>query len=172
VIFRLPASIVSGASPTISADWPRGFVKFGTVDATEGLGSGKTDVGVEGVFSSQLPWIFRAAVMHTSLGLVWTGDPGTPQPLVLNNQLRSGLGVAYPSAQPIQGIFEYTTNSFIGSGSLNAAALDVQNANDISAGIRYLMLDRGVTFDGGYRLNTKFDRKFPDNRDGRGFVSA
>jgi hypothetical protein len=94
----------------------------------------KTDVGVEGVFTSQLPWMFRDAVLHTSLGFVWTGDPETPQPLVLKNQFRSGLGVAYPSAQPTQGIFEYTTNSFVGPGSPNAAALDVQNANDISAG--------------------------------------
>lgn len=148
----------------------RGFMKFGAADARKGLGTGKTDVGFEGIFSSQLPWKFHDAVMHSSMGFVETGNADLTPPLTLKNELRSGLGVAYPSMRPIQGIFEYTTTTFVGAGSSNPAPLSVQNISDVSAGVRYLMLDRGVTVNAGYRINTKFDLKFPNNQGRNGFV--
>src|SRR6185436_5276710 len=46
----------------------------------------------------------------------------------------------------------------------------VQNPSDIAAGVRYLDLGTGLTFNAGYRINTKFDQKFPNNNERNGMV--
>ena len=67
----------------------------------------------------------------------------------------------------MQGIFEYSTLSYVGGGSSNVGS-NVQNARDVSFGIRYLLLDAGMTLNAGYRTNIKVDDTFPGNlrRDG------
>src|SRR5580692_4850204 len=146
----------------------RGFVKFGTASAAKGLGTGATDVGADVIFSSLLPLNF---VMHSSIGYTATSDAIDPVTSIkrgIKDEMRSGLGAAWPAAGlnifkgSLQGIFEYSTVTFVGAGSGNLAK-SVQNPSDIAAGLRYLMLDRGVTLHAGLRTNTKFDLTFPSN---------
>ncbi len=151
----------------------RGLVKFGTADPDKGLGTGRTDVGADLIFTSLLPFNF---VLQSTMAFTATSDAKEPRPLGIKDEMRSGLGFAWPSAGmnlgggSLQGIFEYSTLTYVGGGAPNPSS-SVQNASDIAAGVRYLMLDQGITIDAGYRTNTKFDRAFPgnDNRHGMTF---
>ncbi len=148
----------------------KGFVKFGTADDTKGLGSGKTDVGAELTFTTVLPLNF---LMHSSMGYVSTHDAG---PRNLRDEMRSGIAALWPSSgigiggSELQGIFEYTTQTFVGCCSArNFASAKQQNANDLTAGIRFLALSSGLTFDAAYRINRTFDETDPNNEDRRGW---
>lgn len=153
----------------------RGYVKFGTADAKSGLGTGATDAGADVIFTSLLPFKF---VMNSNLGYTSKGDAKNPVQGVtirMKNGLRSGVGTAWPAegmqvrGGTFQAIFEYATLSYVGGGSGNAAN-SVQNSRDISAGLRYLMLNQGVTFNAGYRTNIKTDPTFPGNSRLDGFT--
>ena len=148
-----------------------GFVKIPHADETTGLGSGKVDGGIELVFTSSLPLQF---LLNSSMGLVSTSDAELPVPIRLKDELRSGIGVIWPAGGIgiygggiVQGIFEYTTVTFIGAGSPNDV---IQAPSDLTMGFRYLRLNRGITFSGGYRRNSNFDREFPGNTESDGFV--
>ena len=147
----------------------KGFVKFPTADEKKGLGTGGTDVGADVIFTSLLPLKF---VMHSTMAFTSTSDvkdPITGDNRGIKDEMRSGLGAAWPSSGSLQGIFEYNTVTFVGAGSNNVART-VQNPSDIAAGVRYLNLDSGVTVNAGYRTNTKFDFTFPGNKDRHGFT--
>ena len=147
----------------------KGFVKFPTAEKKLGLGTNGTDAGVDLIFTSLLPLNF---VMHSTMAYTATSDGKDPQGgtiRVIKDEMRSGLGAAWPSSGRLQGIFEYTTITYVGAGSSNAAK-SVQNTSDIAAGIRYLMLGSGLTLNAGYRTNTKFDFTFPGNKDRRGLT--
>jgi hypothetical protein len=152
----------------------KGFVKVGTGDPEDGLGTGQTDGGADLIFTSQIPWV--NILLHSSMGYTATHDGKEPFAVTLKDEVRSGLGIAWPSnglgagAATIQGIFEYTTASYVGASSPNAATTDLQNPSDVAAGLRVLLLDSGMTLDAGYRINTKFDRDFPNNRERNGFT--
>jgi hypothetical protein len=149
----------------------RGFVKLPTADAKKGLGTGAADVGADLIFTSELPWRF---IMHSNIGYTATGDTKTPTFVGIKDELRTGFGAAWPSNGAVlysvpstvrgsmQAILEYSSLSFVGGGTPNTA---VQAANDITAGIRYFMLNRGVTLDAGYRINTHFDLSFPGSQE-------
>ncbi len=145
-------------------------LKIGTADPKKGLGTGQMAGTLDLVFTSALPWIFHNFLLHSTMGLTATRDGKDPTPLTLKDELRSGLGVAFPSASPVQGIFEYVTSTVIGASSPNPAAVKVQNPSDVTGGLRVLLLNSGLTFNAGYTVNTKFDRTFPNNRDRTGFV--
>src|SRR5262249_2429104 len=147
----------------------RTFAKGGTPDATKGLGTGNTDVGVDGIFTSLLPLRFK---LDSSIGFTSVGnakDPVTGGTRKLKNEMRSGLGTAWPAEGlnvlkgSLQGIFEYATVTYVGGGSSNAAN-SVQNASDIAAGIPVLMLSSRITLNAGYRNNTKLDMSFPGSQ--------
>jgi hypothetical protein len=151
----------------------RGYAKFGTADANKGLGTGTTDAGADVIFTSLLPFKF---IMNSNIGYTSNGNaknPSTGTTVRFKNGLRSGIGTAWPASGmnvfggSLQGIFEYSTLSYVGGGSSNAGS-NVQNASDISFGIRHLWLDAGVTLSAGYRTNVKVDDTFPGNirRDG------
>jgi hypothetical protein len=151
----------------------RSIVKFGTADETKGLGTGKTDVGADVIFTSKMPWKF---VMHSNIGYTSVSnakDPVTGLTRKLKNQLNSGLGAAWPAeglhvfGGSLQGIFEYATLTYVGGGSSNAGN-SVQNSSDIASGLRFLWLNSGLTLHAGYRTNIKNDETFPGNvrRDG------
>ena len=152
----------------------KGSVKFATAEETNGLGTGATDVGADVIFTSLLPLNF---LLDTVIGFTETSkvkDPVTATNRHIRDQLRSGLGFAWPTSGikaggTLQGIFEYTSLSFVGAGASNAAQT-IQNSRDIAAGVRYLMLDSGLTLNAAYRTNTKFDFTFPGNKDRRGFT--
>jgi hypothetical protein len=151
----------------------RGFVKFGTADAAKGLGTGRTDVGADLIFTSLLPLNF---LLNSTMAYTSTSDATEPRPIRIKDELRSGLGFAWPSSGlslgnggELQGIFEYATVTFVGAGSSNASR-SVQNPSDIAAGVRFLMLDQGITLDAGYRTNTKFDFDFPGNTNRHGMT--
>jgi hypothetical protein len=147
----------------------RGFVKLPTADSRAGLGTGATDVGADLIFTSLLPWRF---LMHSNIGYTATRDTRSPAFVGIKDELRSGFGAAWPSTaislNPVpstvrgsaQFIFEYSSLSFVGAGTANTA---VQSPIDITTGIRYFMLDRGITVDAGYRVNSHFDLSFPGN---------
>lgn len=151
----------------------RGFVRFPTADENIGLGSGSTDVGADLIFSSLLPLRF---LLHSSMGFTWTDrarDPVTKTKRHLKDQVRSGVGLAFPSSGikaggRLQLIGEYTTLTFVGAGTPNAAE-SVASPSDVAAGIRYLFLGGGVTLNAGYRTNVKFDTGIPGKQDKRGF---
>jgi hypothetical protein len=151
----------------------RTTVKFPTADEAKGLGTGKTDVGADVIFTSLLPWKF---LLNSNIGYTSVSDakdPVTQTTRKLKNRMGSGLGTAWPAEGlnifkgSLQGIFEYSTLTFVGGGAANAGS-SVQNSSDIAAGLRFLMLDSGVTLHAGYRTNTKVDDTFPGNvrRDG------
>ena len=153
----------------------RGYVKFPTADAKSGLGTGVRDVGADVIFTSLLPFKF---VLDSNLGYTSNGDPKDPVrgvTLRLKNGLRSGLGTAWPAeglrmlGGSFQGIFEYSTLSYVGGGSGNAGSSS-QNSSDIAAGLRYLLLNGGVTMNAGYRTNLKTDSTFPGNTRLDGFT--
>jgi len=152
----------------------RGFVKIGTGDPKKGLGSGQTDGGADLIFSSQLPWI--GLLLHSSMGYTATHASKEPFALDLKDEVRSALGFAWPSTglrmgqNALQGIFEYVTTTYVGASSRNAASTAIQNPTDITGGVRFLMLNSGMTFNAGYRINNKFDLDFPNNRERTGFV--
>ncbi len=148
----------------------KGFVKFGTADPKKGLGTGQTDGGIDLIFTSAMPWKFHDFLLHSTMGFTATRDGKDPRPIKLKDQLRSGLGLVFPSTHPIQGIFEYVTSTAVGASSPNAASVTVINPSDVRGGLRVLLLDRGLTFSAGYTINTKFDRKFPNNRQRTGLV--
>jgi hypothetical protein len=147
----------------------RTFAKVGTAEAAKGLGTGNTDVGVDGIFTSLLPLKF---MLDSSIGFTSIGDakdPVTGGTRKLKNEMRSGLGTAWPAeglnvfkGSLLQGIFEYATVTYVGGGSPNAGNA-VQNVSDIAAGLRFMMLDSGITLNAGYRNNTKLDLSFPGN---------
>ena len=150
----------------------RGYAKFGTAEA-KGLGTGATDAGADLIFTSLLPFKF---IIDSNLGYTSNGNaknPVTGTTVRFKNGLRAGLGTAWPASGmnvlggSMQGIFEYSTLSYVGGGSSNVGS-NVQNARDISFGIRYLLLDAGMTLNAGYRTNIKVDDTFPGNirRDG------
>ncbi len=148
-----------------------GFVKIPHADETAGLGTGKVDGGIELVFTSSLPLQF---LLNSSMGLVSTSDAELPAPIRLKDELRSGIGVIWPAGGIgiygggiVQGVFEYSTVTFIGAGSPNDV---IQAPSDLLFGFRYLRLNRGITFSGGYRRNSNFDREFPGNSESDGFV--
>ena len=123
------------------------------------------------MFTSSLP---LQVVLNSSMGFVSTSDAELPVPIRLKDELRSGIGVIWPAAGIdiygggiVQRIFEYATVTFLGAGSPNDV---IQAPSDISFGLRYLRLDRGITFNGGYRRNSNFDREFPGNTESDGFV--
>jgi hypothetical protein len=117
--------------------------------------------------------------MHSSIGYTATRDavnPSTAAKVGIKDEMRSGLGTAWPAAGmkvfngALQGLFEYSTITYVGAGSTNPSS-SLQNASDIAAGVRYLMLDRGVTLNAGFRINTKFDLSLlPPGADRRGFT--
>lgn len=144
----------------------RGFVKFGTADPVKGLGTGETDVGADLIFTTLLPLNF---VLHSTMAYTATSDAIEPRPVVIKDELRSGLGFAWPSSSTLQGIFEYSTVTYVGAGSDNPSS-GIQNPSDIAAGVRYLMLDQGITIDAGYRTNRKFDFTFPGNTNRHGLT--
>ncbi len=147
----------------------RSFVKFGTAEKEKGLGTGETDVGADVLFTSLLPWKF---LLDSQMGFTATRDgkdPVTGTRLGIKDEMRSGIGVSWPASSPLQGIFEYNTVTFVGAGSPNAAKT-IQNPSDLSAGVRYLMLDSGITFSAGYRRNRKFEQALPSAREPNGFV--
>jgi Big-like domain-containing protein/outer membrane putative beta-barrel porin/alpha-amylase len=154
----------------------RGGVKFPTADELVGLGTGTTDVAADLIFTSLIPLNF---VLDSDLGYTYTNkvhDPVTAANRNIKDQLRTGLGAAWPAAGikaggTLQGIVEYSTLSFVGAGVSNAADA-VQNFSDVAAGVRYLFLDGGLTINAGYRTNTKFDFTFPGNKDRRGFTAS
>ena len=156
----------------------KGFVKLPTADEKKGLGTGGTDVGADVIFTSMLPLKF---IMHSTMAFTSTSDvkdPVTGLNRGIKDEMRSGLGAAWPASGlnllngTLQGIFEYNTVTSVGAGSNNLAAKTVQNPNDIAAGIRFLMLDSGLTLNAGYRFNKKFDFTFPGNKDRRGLIVA
>jgi hypothetical protein len=152
----------------------RGSVKLPTAQETNGLGTGTTDVAADVIFTSLLPLRF---LLDSAIGFTHTGratDRVTDVKRHLKDQVRSGLGLAWPSSGikaggSLQLIAEYSTLTVVGAGSSNAAE-SIQNPSDFSAGVRYLFLDRGLTLNAGYRTNTKFDFGFPGEKDKRGFT--
>jgi len=153
----------------------KGFVKLPSADERKGLGTGKTDVGAELLFTSMLPLNF---LMHSSLGYVSTTDPTSP-PRNLRDEMRSGIAALWPASGigigsgELQGIFEYTTQTFVGCcSSRNFASVKSQNANDLTGGIRFLLLNTGLSFDAAYRINRTFDETDPNNSDRRGFYGG
>ena len=98
-----------------------------------------------------------------------------PVPIGLKDEMRSGIGVAWPASgisllgneHLLQGIFEYTSVTFIGAGTLNDV---IQSPSDLTVGLRYLSLGRGLTFNAGYRRNSNFDLSFPGNTESDGFI--
>jgi hypothetical protein len=154
----------------------KGFVKIPSGDTDKGLGTGKADVGAELLFSSLLPLNF---MMHSSLGFVATSDTTSPITRNIRDEMRSGIAALWPSSGigigsgELQGIFEYTTQTFVGCcSSRNFAAAKIQNANDLTGGIRVLLLNTGLTFDAAYRINRTFDETDPNNSDRRGFYGG
>lgn len=153
----------------------KGFVKLPSADERKGLGTGKTDVGAELLFTSVLPLNF---LMHSSLGYVSTTDPTSPARNV-RDEMRSGIAALWPASgigiggAELQGIFEYTTQTFVGCcSSRNFASVKEQNANDMTGGIRFLLLNTGLSFDAAYRINRLFDETNPNNSDRRGFYGG
>jgi hypothetical protein len=156
-----------------------GFVKIGTAGAGKGLGTGATDAGVRLMFTSQLP---LSVLLHSTMAFVSTGTAQEPQALGIQDQIRSGIGLAWPSTGldidflssrtggTFQGIFEYSSATLIGGGAQNAASSAVQNPRDLAAGVRYFVLDRGITVDAGYRRNINFDFSFPNNTNHHGWT--
>jgi hypothetical protein len=151
----------------------KGFVKFGTGDERKGLGTGKTDVGAELTFSTVLPLDF---LMHSSIGYVYTNDAGRTN---IRDEMRSGIAALWPASgigiggSELQGIFEYTTQTFVGCcGARNFALPKQQNANDLTGGIRFLVLSAGLSFDAAYRINRTFDRTDANNKDRRGWYGG
>jgi hypothetical protein len=150
----------------------RSIVKFGTADEAQGLGTGKTDVGADIIFTSILPWKF---VLDSDIGYTSISDVKDATGLTrkLKNQMSSGLGTAWPAeglhifGGSLQGIFEYATLTYVGGGTPNAGSA-AQNSSDLAGGLRFLMLNSGVTLHAGYRTNVKTDETFPGNvrRDG------
>jgi hypothetical protein len=136
----------------------RGVVKLPSADPVKGLGTGATDVGVDLIFTSKLPWQF---VMHSSMGYTSLGDATSPSVVRLKNQTVAGFGAAWPVAGinvmggAVQGIAEYSTTSFIGGSSFNPS---IQSPTDVTFGLRYLFRT-GITMDAGYRNNTGFDTR-------------
>jgi len=83
----------------------RGYAKIPTADANKGLGSGHTDGGVDLIFTSKLPGILRNVLLDSSIGVTSPfcelkhGPCGgnVPFPITVKHELRSGLGVVFPS---------------------------------------------------------------------------
>src|SRR5262249_5717863 len=76
----------------------RGSVKLPTANKTKALGTGTTDVGADVIFTSLLPLRF---LIDSMLGFTWTEratDPFTGIKRHLKDQLRSGVGLAWPSS--------------------------------------------------------------------------
>ena len=122
----------------------KGFVKFPTGEKKLGLSTNGTDAGVDLIFTSLLP---LNLVMHSTMAYTATSDGKDPQGGTIRgikDEMRSGLGAAWPSSSRFQGIFEYSTTTYVGAGSSNAAKA-VQNTSDIAAGVRYLVLQRPHT---------------------------
>ena len=161
----------------------KGMVKFGSADPAKGLGTGRTDIGAQAIFTSLLP---MNVLMNSSMGYLSTTDPNDPVIKTLRktvqDQMEAGLGVAWPATGldvgaklrngKLQGIFEYSSVTFVGCcGLANSASAKVQNPTDVTAGVRYLLLNRGLTFDAGYRINSRFDKKDPNNGNRDGFAA-
>jgi hypothetical protein len=152
----------------------RGSVKFPTAKEDKGLGTGATDVAADLIFTSLLPLRF---LLDSAIGFNFTEratDPVTNTKRHIKDQIRSGIGLAWPSSGikmggSLQLIAEYTTLTFVGAGASNAAE-SVQNPSDVAAGVRYMLLGSGITLNAGYRTNTKFDFGFPGEKDRRGFT--
>jgi hypothetical protein len=93
------------------------------------------------------------------MGLVSTTDPEVPVPVGLKDEMRSGIGLAWPESgisltgneHLFQGIFEYISVTFIGAGSLNDV---IQSPSDLTAGLRYLNRNRDLTFNILYISNS------------------
>jgi PKD domain len=154
----------------------RGYVKVPTADEVKGLGTGSTDVGADLIFTSKLP---LNVVLDSAIGFTWTEkvtDPVTNLKHHLKDQIRSGLGLAWPAAGidtggRLQAIAEYSTLTFVGAGTDNAAQ-STESPSDLTGGVRYLLLGTGMTLTAGYRTNTKFDRGFPGSKDWKGFTAS
>ena len=123
------------------------------------------------IFTSALPWRF---LLHSSMGVVATRDAVTPTPLGIKDEMRTGIGVLWPADGTdiigggiVQGVFEYTSTTFIGAGSPNDV---IQAPTDLVAGLRYLRLDTGLAFNAGYRRNRGLDKDFPGNTENDGFI--
>lgn len=154
----------------------RGFVKLPSGDQNIGLGTGKTDVGAELLFTSLLP---LNILMHSSMGYVSTTDATSPTARNIKDEMRSGIAALWPSSGVaigsghLQGIFEYSTQTFVGCcSSHNTTTSKVQNVTDMTGGIRFLLLNSGVSFDAAYRINKSFDFTDPGNSDRRGFFGG
>jgi hypothetical protein len=153
----------------------KGFVKFPTGRENKGLSTGRPDVGAELTFSTLLPLNF---LMHSSMGYVATKDSKNPVRNI-RDEMRSGIAALWPASgigiggSELQGIFEYTTQTFVGCcGARNFAGPKVQNVNDLTGGIRLLVLGAGLSFDAAYRINRTFDEADPNNSDRRGFFGG
>lgn len=155
----------------------KGFVKLGTASATKGLGTGTTDAGADIVFTSVLPFKF---ILDSTIGYTLAHNATDPYAVRLKSQLRSAVGAAWPATGVkapggvMQGIFEYSTLTFVGAPSAAAdpASVSVQDSSDVAGGFRYMMLNRGIAFSAGYRNNVKFDTTFPGNKQAVGFVAG
>ncbi len=97
----------------------------------------------------------------------------------VRDEMRSGIAALWPASGisigggELQGIFEYATQTFVGCCSAqNRATAKAENAADLGAGVRYLLLNSGLGFDAGFRINSHFDRTDPRNVDRKGFVAA
>ncbi len=151
----------------------RGTVKAGTASTSKGLCTGQTHVDGDLIFTSALPLGF---LLDSLMAFNATHSTTTPSAVVLKDEVKSGLGVAWPASglkvggSRVQGIFEYETGSFIGASSPNAATVAIQDPSDLTGGIRILMLNHGITLSGGYRVNTKFDLTFPNNSGRTGYT--
>jgi hypothetical protein len=167
--YRLQRKADNVGGPALS-----GFVKLPTADAEEGLETGKNDGGMDLIFTSVLP---LNILLHSTMGLVATADPEVPSPITLKDEMRSGLGFVWSAggfetwdvwgSGVRQGIFEYSTVTFIGAGTPNDV---VQAPSDIALGLRYMRLNSGITFNLAARHNTNFDLEFPGNEEQNGFV--
>jgi len=152
----------------------RGFVKLPTADETRGLGTGTTDVGADVIFSSLLPLNF---MMHSAIGYTYTTkvtDPVSNAKGHIKDQLRSGIAVLFPASGihmggRLQFVGEYNTITNVGAGTNNAAEA-VVNPSDIVGGLRYLLLNSGLTLNAGYRRNMKIDSTLPGKKDTAGFI--
>src|SRR6185369_12165928 len=123
-----------------------------------------------------LPLNFK---LDSAIGYTFTEkvtDPVTNTKRQLKDQIRSGLGFAWPASGinfgesgSLQLIGEYATVTFVGAGTNNAAS-NVENPSDVAGGLRFLMLGTGLTLNAGFRTNTKFDVGFPGDKDKSGFT--
>lgn len=78
----------------------RGYVKIPTADEADGLGTGKTSFGADLMLSKGLG--NGAADIHFLAGYKKNGDPDTPYPVNLGDEVRLGAGINIPACRRFQ----------------------------------------------------------------------